>query len=81
MPQKNALKICLASSEFAPLAKTGGLADVSGSLPPALRSQGHDVRLVLPAYAEVIERAGKLETITSLVLSGAGIKMYIFTRK
>ena len=49
MPKK--LKILLASSEVAPLAKTGGLADVAGALPKALRALGHDVRVVLPFYS------------------------------
>ncbi len=50
MPHKKPLKICLASSEFAPLAKTGGLADVSASLAAYLHTAGHDVRLILPFY-------------------------------
>lgn len=45
------LKILVASSEAAPFAKTGGLADVAGSLPKALKDLGHDVRIVLPYYA------------------------------
>ncbi len=44
------LKILYVSSEAHPYAKTGGLADVSGALPAALRKLGHDVRLVLPKY-------------------------------
>lgn len=36
--------------------KTGGLADVSGSLPHALKKAGHDVRIVLPAYREVMDK-------------------------
>ncbi|MDO7667284.1 MAG: glycogen/starch synthase, partial [Pseudomonadota bacterium] len=39
-------KILFASSEVHPLIKTGGLADVSGSLPIALRQQGHDIRII-----------------------------------
>jgi starch synthase len=44
------LRILMASSEAHPLVKTGGLADVAASLPAALRSLGHDARLILPAY-------------------------------
>jgi len=45
------LKVLFVASEVAPLAKTGGLADVSNSLPKALISIGHDVRLAMPCYA------------------------------
>ena len=51
------MKILLISSEVAPFAKTGGLADVAGALPKALRAIGHDVRVVLPAYAPIEEKA------------------------
>jgi starch synthase len=47
------LKICLASSELAPLAKTGGLADVSSALAAYLHSAGHDVRVLLPRYSRI----------------------------
>ena len=45
------LKVLLVSSEVAPFAKTGGLGDVVGALPKALRRRGIDVRLVVPLYA------------------------------
>jgi len=44
------LKILFASSEVVPFAKTGGLADVSGALPRAIKAQGHDVRVIMPKY-------------------------------
>jgi starch synthase len=47
------MRILLASSEVAPFAKTGGLADVAGALPKALHALGHDVRVVLPKYRAV----------------------------
>jgi starch synthase len=43
-------KILFLSSEMVPYCKTGGLADVSGSLPATLSAMGHDVRSVLPFY-------------------------------
>jgi starch synthase len=47
------LKILSLSAEVAPFAKTGGLGDVAGALPKALRALGHDVRVVLPAYRNI----------------------------
>jgi len=47
---KDRLKIIFVSSEVVPLAKTGGLADVAGALPPALADLCHDVTVILPAY-------------------------------
>ncbi len=50
------LKILFASSEVVPFAKTGGLADVAGSLPLALEELGADVRIIMPKYGCVKEK-------------------------
>ena len=49
------LKVLFVSAEVSPFAKVGGLADVAGSLPRALRTLGHDVRVAMPAY-QLIEK-------------------------
>jgi starch synthase len=47
------VRICFVASEVAPLAKTGGLADVAGALPRHLRDQGHDIRVFMPFYSSI----------------------------
>ena len=48
-----ALRILLAASEVVGFAKTGGLADVAGSLPRALAGRGHQVAVIMPYYRAV----------------------------
>ena len=48
------LRVLFAASEFAPLIKTGGLADVAGALSAALGELAVDIRVLLPAYREVL---------------------------
>lgn len=50
------LKVLFVASEAAPFAKTGGLADVAGSLPKALRAQGIDARVAMPKYGAIPEK-------------------------
>lgn len=52
------MNILIATSEVAPFAKTGGLADVCGALPIALSNAGHQVSVVMPAYRRQIIIAG-----------------------
>lgn len=57
------MKILFVSSEVAPFAKTGGLGDVGAALPRALRSVGHDVRVVMPCYRRVLEGDHRLRMV------------------
>jgi len=50
------MNILFATPEIAPLAKTGGLADVSAALPKSLASAGHQIGLVMPFYQEARDR-------------------------
>ena len=52
------MKILYATSEAVPFCKTGGLADVAGSLPPALAAEGAQVAVILPMYQKVKEKFG-----------------------
>jgi starch synthase len=67
---KESHRVLLASSEAHPLVKTGGLADVAGSLPAALRDLGHDARLIIPAYPGAVKRLRELRTVCDLRLKG-----------
>lgn len=49
------MKIAFCASEVFPFAKTGGLADVCGALPLALKKEGLDVRVFLPAYRGIVD--------------------------
>jgi len=59
-------KVCYVSSEVIPFAKSGGLADVAGALPIALKEMGHDVRLMMPNYKSINERKFVLREVIRL---------------
>jgi starch synthase len=58
-------KILFVASEVSPYAKTGGLADVAGSLPKELLKAGYEISVVMPKYREVVQ---KLEYFTDFPL-------------
>lgn len=53
------MNVVFVATEAVPFAKTGGLADVIGSLPRAIERLGHHVSVVLPCYREVWWRSGQ----------------------
>jgi len=61
-------KILFATSEAHPLIKTGGLGDVSGSLPAALKQIGQAVHIILPGYQSVLEKLEATKVIATLDL-------------
>ncbi|MEN8205949.1 MAG: glycogen synthase GlgA [Pseudomonadota bacterium] len=72
------MNILFASSEAHPLIKTGGLADVAGSLPRAIRSLHHDIRVIIPGYQSVLKQAKKFTLVAHLELEGVKQPVRIF---
>jgi starch synthase len=55
------MRIAMLSPEITPFAKTGGLADVVGTLSLALERRGHELCLIMPAYRSVLRQHFRLE--------------------
>ncbi len=60
------LRICHIASEYSPLAKTGGLADVVGALCRHLHGRGHEVRAFLPLYAQLNTAGIRMSAVDGL---------------
>ena len=60
--------ILFVSSEVQPIIKTGGLADVSGSLPSALKALRRDLRVLMPGYGDALKKVPGAREITRLTL-------------
>ena len=85
------MRVALLTSEAVPFAKTGGLADVSGALPKALKQQDVDARLILPLYEKInrgflngesiegipVEWRGQVHTVRFLLSDEAGAPAYL----
>jgi starch synthase len=61
-------KILFVSSELHPFAKTGGLGDVSNSLPKALKTLSQDIRVLIPAYPFAVKKATSIKRVASISL-------------
>ena len=60
------LRVLSVASEIYPLIKIGELADVTGALPIALKSEGVEVRTVVPGYPSVMNSLGLVEGVIHL---------------
>jgi starch synthase len=71
------MRVLFVTSEVFPFAKTGGLGDVSAALPAALAELGVDIRILMPAYPEALERAPHLEEVArfGIVLGCGGVRL------
>jgi starch synthase len=71
------MRVLFVSPEIYPMAKTGGLGDVSAALPAALAAEGVDVRLVMPAYPTAREAVLQAKPVRPLgdfgALGSAGV--------
>ena len=56
-------KVLSVASECVPLIKTGGLADVAGSLPAALAPHGVEMRTLVPGYRPVLKAVGRRKQV------------------
>ena len=66
------MKILFVSSECAPFSKSGGLADVACSLPPALQAEGNEIAIVTPLYQTTAKKFGSQLTHVKDTVIGLG---------
>ena len=62
----NQFKVWYLASEVSPFAKTGGLGDVTGSFPKALKSTNQEIRVIMPKYKSINERKYVLREVIRL---------------
>ncbi|MBD3219475.1 MAG: glycogen synthase GlgA [candidate division Zixibacteria bacterium] len=79
------MNILFATPEVVPFVKTGGLADVSGALPPALARLGHKVKVVAPLYKSIdrekhnIQPLSVFEGIRTIEVGGRKFELDVYT--
>src|SRR5438128_9219671 len=64
------LRILFATPECAPWVKTGGLGDVSATLPAALHAAGYDIRVLLPAYLAILSAVDRKRASGHIAAAG-----------
>lgn len=69
------MNILFATSEIFPLIKTGGLADVSFNLPLALKNCRQAIRVIIPAYKSVLEKAENIKELAAFELDGHQVQL------
>jgi len=74
------MRIVFTASEVVPFAKTGGLADVCGSLPLELEALGHELVIIMPEYKSAGKRAS-FNDKASMEIIGKGVKVYFIKNK
>jgi len=81
------IRVLSVASEVFPLIKTGGLADVIGALPTALKAEEIEMRTLVPGYPDVLKALGMAEELLHIqefyggparVLGGSGAKLDLF---
>jgi starch synthase len=74
MPEAATMRVLFATPELAPWVKSGGLGDVSAALPPALRAEGADVRLLVPAYPQLLDAARVAKVVARIAEPGGALQ-------
>ncbi len=70
------MRIFFVASEVVPFAKTGGLADVCGTLPLELERLGHDVSIIMPGYRCIGSLAKPFNDRAKIITIGKNLKVY-----
>jgi len=73
------MRVLFVTSEVAPLAKAGGLGDVSAALPRHLGALGHDIRVVVPFYGRMRDVESSFQTVLANLSVVLGDRRVVFS--